>query len=71
MEIEFAPEKAASMPIPPKVDSHSSANWTPDPSQTGRLFQVKLDGRSEATLGVATIYARRVTSVNVGLGGHG
>jgi len=69
--IVIASPRAFYLPIPPKVDSHSSANWTPDPSQTGRLFQVKLDGRSEATLGVATIYARRVTSVNVGLGGHG
>lgn len=58
------------VPIPPKVDSHSSANWTPDPPQTGRLFQVKLDSRSEATLGVDVIYVLWVTSVNVGLRGH-
>ena len=58
------------LPIPPKVDSHSSANWTPDPPQTGRLFQVKLDSRSEATLGVDVIYVLWVTSVNVGLRGH-
>ena len=58
------------LPIPPKVDSHSSANWTPDPPQTGRLFQVKLDSRSEATLGVDAIYVLWVTSVNVGLRGH-
>ena len=30
-----------------KLDSHSSANWTPVPCQTGHLFHVKLD-----TLGV-------------------
>lgn len=39
------------VPIPPKLDRHSSANWTPDPPQTGHLFQVKLDTRSEATRG--------------------
>jgi len=44
-------EIARRVPIPPKLDSHSSANWTPDPPQTGRLFQVKLDSRSEATRG--------------------
>ena len=44
------------LPIPLKLDSHSSANWTPVPPQTGRLFQVKLDSRSEATLGVDAIY---------------
>ena len=58
------------MPIPPKLDSHSSANWTPDPPQTGRLFQRKLDSRSEATHGVDAVYALRVTSVNVGLSRH-
>ena len=26
-----------------KLDSHSSANWTPVPCQTGHLFQAKLD----------------------------
>ncbi len=59
------------MPIPPKLDSHSSANWTLNPPQTGRLFQAKLDSRSEATHGVDAVYALRVTSVNVGLRGHG
>jgi hypothetical protein len=56
--------------IPPKLDSHSSANWTPNPSQTGRLFQVKLDSRSEATHEMDAVYALRVTSVNVGLCCH-
>jgi hypothetical protein len=59
------------LPIPPKLDSHSSANWTPDPPQAGRLFQRKLDSRSEATHGVDAVYALRVTSVNVGLSRHG
>jgi len=55
------------LPIPPKLDSHSSANWTPNPPQTGRLFQAKLDSRSEATHGVDAVYALRVTSVNLQL----
>jgi hypothetical protein len=63
-------ENEHGVPIPPKLDSHSSANWTPDPPQTGRLFQVKRDRRSEATHGVDAIYALRVTSVNVGLSRH-
>jgi hypothetical protein len=29
--------------IPRKLDTHSSANWTPVPAQTGHLFQAKLD----------------------------
>jgi hypothetical protein len=56
--------------IPLKLDSPSSANWTPDPPQTGRLFQVKLDSWSEATRGVDAVYALRVTSVNLGLRCH-
>jgi hypothetical protein len=55
------------LPIPLKLDSHSSANWTPNPPQTGRLFQAKLDSRSEATHGVDAVYALRVTSVNLQL----
>jgi len=46
-------------------------NRTPDPPQSGRLFQTKLESRSEATHGVDAVYALRVTSVNVGLRGHG
>jgi len=68
---QFAVEMSQGwMPIPPKLDSHSSANWTPDPPQTGRLFQRKLDSRSEATHGVDAVYALRVTSVNAGLSRH-
>ena len=58
------------LPIPLKLDSHSSANWTPVPPQTGRLFQVKLDSRSAATLGMDAMYVRGGTSVNVWLCGQ-
>ncbi|HYN77811.1 MAG TPA: hypothetical protein VES73_08460, partial [Lamprocystis sp. (in: g-proteobacteria)] len=57
----FAPERTRALParvrIPRKLDSRSTANWTPVPPQTGRLFQVKLDSRSEATRGGGTVYA--------------
>ena len=42
------------------------ANWTPVPPQTGRLFQAKLDSRSEATRGGDAVYAVMGSSVNVG-----
>ena len=32
-----------SVRIPPKLDTCSAANWTVVPSQTGHLFQAKLD----------------------------
>ena len=43
--------------IPRKLDSRSTANWTPVPPQTGRLFQAQLDRRSEATRGGDAVYS--------------
>jgi hypothetical protein len=31
-----------------KLDTHSTANWTPSPAQTGHSFHVKLDTQSSA-----------------------
>ena len=50
--------------IPRKLDSRSTANWTPVPPQTGRLFQVKLDRRSEAPRGGDAVYAVMGPAVN-------
>ena len=59
---------AQHMRIPRKLDSRSTANWTPVPPQTGHLFQAKLDSRSEATRGGDAVYAVMGSSVNLGSG---
>jgi hypothetical protein len=40
------------------------ANWTAVPPQTGRLFQVKLDSRSDAPRGGDAVYAVMGSAVN-------
>ena len=43
METEEEKMMPRRMRIPPKLDTCSAANWTVVPSQTGHLFQAKLD----------------------------
>jgi hypothetical protein len=37
--------------IPPNLDTHSTANWTPVPTRTGQAFRGKLDTSDVASRG--------------------